>query len=111
VLNVTLDSARGLVNNFFVAYVPVTADDLEKFAELADSYAKMIREWKTAVAAALEAGLEPTFNGLKTLQGNLQREIDRAKQRIDGQAAVVGVKAERAKARALKAHAAKKKRA
>jgi hypothetical protein len=104
--NVTLDSERVLVNKFFVAHIAVTADDLENFAQMADSYAAMIREWKTAVANAHSAGIAPTMNGLQTLRGNLAREIEKA-AKLSGQAIAIQKKADRAKARGEKAHAAK----
>jgi hypothetical protein len=93
-----------------VAHVPVTADELEEFAKLADAYAALIRKWRDAAAAAIAAGGRPTMNGLQTLKGNLQREIDRAIARVDGQATAIKSKADAAKKRGAAAHAAKPKK-
>jgi hypothetical protein len=87
-----------------MAHVPVDAAYIEAFAKLADEYARIVRSWLPAVELARKQGQEPTLNGVQTLVGNLERELERLAL-IGGQVGKIDTKAKRAYERGAAKHA------
>jgi uncharacterized sporulation protein YeaH/YhbH (DUF444 family) len=93
-----------------MAYVPVTPEGLEAFAQVADAYAELIRTWKADAIDITTKGEKPEMNGVQTLLGNLERELERARG-LTPQLAKIKAKIERkAKKTALKLYDASKKK-